>query len=61
MNYNDFLQLYIEIIKIDALIVNIPQDKREKVLSKLPREDQEQLSFLLKKLRNAIQELQKIR
>lgn len=35
--------------------------KLKKVLSKLPQEDQEQLSFLLKKLRNAMLELQKIR
>lgn len=57
MDYNNVVQIYLEILKIDALIDNIPKDKREKILSELSQEEKTQLSILLKKLRDAIQEI----
>lgn len=57
MYYNNVVQIYLEILRIDALINNIPKDKREKILSELSQEEKEQLSILLKKLRDKIQEI----
>lgn len=57
MYYNNVVQIYLEILRIDALINNIPKDKREKILSELSLEEKEQLSILLKKLRDAILEI----
>lgn len=57
MYYNNVVQIYLEILRIDALINNIPKYKREKILSELSLEEKEQLSILLKKLRDAIQEI----
>lgn len=57
MYYNNAIQIYLEILRIDALLATIPKDKREKILSELSQEEKEQLSILLKKLRGAIQEI----
>lgn len=57
MYYNNVVQIYLEILRINALIANIPKDKREKILSELSKNEKEQLSILLKKLRDAIQEI----
>lgn len=57
MYYNNVVQIYLEILRIDSLINNIPKDKREKILSELSLEEKEQLSILLKKLRDAILEI----
>lgn len=57
MYYNNVVQIYLEIIRIDELIANIPKDKREKILSKFSKEEKEELSILLRKLRDVIQEI----
>ena len=57
MYYNNVVQIYLAILKTDALIANIPNDKREKILSELSKNEKEQLSILLRKLRDTIQEI----
>ncbi len=57
MYYNNVVQIYLAILKTDALIANIPKDKREKILSELSKNEKEQLSILLRKLRDTIQEI----
>lgn len=52
----NILLLCNEIIALNELLENIPNDKKEEIVQKIPQEMQDELKILLRKVREGIED-----